>query len=125
LVSIPAALVNLGNMVVWIEVAEGWTDVNKLLGDPLRPFLLAFSIAHLITALGLSLLILLVEPLLSRVSKQIVTIPAFVICAGLLGAAAFSWSPEPYLFAACGAVSALICAIVLPNFIRPISLELA
>jgi len=49
--------------------------VNKLLGDSLRPFLLAFSIAHLITALGLSLLILLVGPLLSRESKRIVTMP--------------------------------------------------
>jgi len=90
LVGIPAALVNLGIMVVGIEVAEGWTDVNKLLGDPLLPFLFAFSIAHLITALGLSLLILLVGPLVSCVSKLIVTMPAFVICGGLLGAAAFA-----------------------------------
>jgi hypothetical protein len=125
LVSIPAALANLGVMVIWIEVAEGLTDVNKLLGDPLLPLLLAFSFAYLITALGLSLLILLVAPFLCRVSNPIVTKPAFVIFGGLLGGAAFAWSAYPFLFAACGAVSALICAIALPDLFRPTSRELA
>lgn len=125
LISIPAALANLGLMVIWIEIAEGWTDVNKLLGDPLLPFLLAFSIAYLITALGLSLLILLVAPFLYRVSNPIVTKPAFVIFGGLLGGTAFAWSTFPYLFAFCGAVSALICAIALPDLFRPTSRELA
>ncbi len=125
LVSIPAALANLILMIIWIEVAEGLTDVNKLLAEPLLLFLLAFSVAYLITALGLSLLILLFAPFLDRLSNPIMTKPAFVIFGSLLGGATFFWSAYPFLFAACGAMSALICAIALPGLFRPDSEGLA
>ena len=121
LVSLPAALANLGLMFVWIDHFEGWTDLNKLADEPLMPFLFFYGIAYLITAFGLSFVVLLASPLLFRVSNRILTIPTFIALGGLLGWGLFAWTPYPLIFASCGALSALIGAMLLPDLFVPLS----
>jgi hypothetical protein len=125
LVSVLATFANLGVFVVWVALSSGWTDLDKLFDQPLAPFLFFFGIAYLITAFGLSLLILLASPLLSRVSNRVTTIPTFIGLGGLLGWGMFAWTPDPSAFALCGAFSALIGALSMPGLFGPVRRELA
>jgi hypothetical protein len=118
-VSAPIAAVNLGVMIAWIGSDKDWADPGKLLAQPVMPFLLAYLLAFLITAFGLSLLILLMSPLLSRFLNRVYTIPIFIAAGGLLGWAMFAWAPEPLFFASCGAFSAAMGALFMRDLFVP------
>lgn len=115
LVSVPAAAANFALMIVWVEVEFGWTDLNKLLDEPVLPFLVSFGLSYLVTAFGLSLLILLTSPLLSRQLERGLTSVIFVVSGGLLGGAIFAWTPLPMFFACCGMLSAALSAWLMPE----------
>jgi hypothetical protein len=123
LVSLPAAAANLGLMFVWIEVLEGWTDLNKLIDQPLVQLLAVYGVAYLITAFGLALLVLLASPLLSHVTNRMLTVPAFIFLGGLLGGCLFAWS-DPYLGGSWGAVSAVFCVLLAPGLFGEVTPEL-
>lgn len=115
LVSVPAAAANVALMIVWVEAEFGMTDLNKLLAEPVLPFLVTYGLSYLVTAFGLSLLILLTSPLLSRQFQRSLTLAIFVASGGLLGGALFAWTPLPMLFACCGMLSAAIGAWLMPE----------
>ncbi len=112
-------------MVIWVEVAEGWTDLDKLLGEPVVPLLVAFVIANLITAFGLALLVLLASPLLFHVANRMLTVPLFIVLGGVLGWGMFAWTRDPLLFASCGALSAALGALLMKELWGPASGGLA
>jgi len=114
-VSAPAAVANLVLMIVWVEAEFGWTDLGKLLGEPVLPFLLSYVLVYLVTAFGLSLLILLLSPLLSRQVPRGPATAVFIVSGGVLGGALFAWTPLPLFFASCGALSAAIGAWLMPE----------
>lgn len=124
-VSAPIAVGNLGVMIVWIGSGKDWIDPGKLLTQPVMPFLLAYLLAFLITAFGLSLLILLVSPLLSRFHNRVYTIPIFIAAGGLLGWGMFAWAPEPLFFASCGAFSAAMGALFMRDLFVPAPVAVA
>jgi hypothetical protein len=110
-----AALANLGLLVLWIALGEGLTDLSKLsLRSSLGAVSLAYFFAFLVTAFGISLLVLLASPVLSRASKP-VAVSAFILLGALLGAALFCWTESPLLFASCGALSAVLVALFIPS----------
>lgn len=115
--SVPAALANFVLMIVWVEAGFGWTDLGKLLGRPLLPFLVTFGLVYLVTAFGLSLLILLTSPLLVRPIPRGLAAGLFIVAGGLLGGAIFAWTPAPLplSFAACGTISAAFAAWLMPD----------
>lgn len=114
-VSVPAAAANLALMVVWVEAEFGWTDLGKLLGQPALPFIVSYGLVYLVTALGLSLLILLTSPVFTRQLPRNVAAAIFIAAGGVLGGALMAWTSLPLFFATCGALSASITAWRMPE----------
>jgi len=112
-------------MIVWVEAEFGWTDLTKLISEPVLPFLVSYGLSYLVTAFGLSLLILLTSPLLSRRFQRGLTSVIFVVSGGLLGGAIFAWTPLPVFFACCGMLSASMGAWLMPELFGSASGKLA
>lgn len=108
-------------MIIWIEADFGWTDLGKLLAEPALPFLVAYGLIYLVTALGLSLLILLTSPLLVRQIPRGLAAGMFIGAGGLLGGVLFAWTPAPLplMFASCGGLSAAFAAWLMPDLFSP------
>jgi hypothetical protein len=102
-------------MIVWVEAEFGWTDLGKLLAEPALPFLVSYGLVYLVTAFGLSLLILLLSPLLTRQVSRGAAIPMFIMAGGVLGGALFAWTSLFLFFASCGALSAAMAALLMPE----------
>jgi hypothetical protein len=107
-------------MQIWLGQFERLDDPSYWGSNPLGSFLFFFAYSYLITAFGLSLLIVVASPMLSRIASRLVTMPVFVILGGLLGWGLFAWTPDPLFFASCGALSAAICVPLCPNLFRPV-----
>ena len=104
-------------MIVRIEADSGWTDIGKLLDEPALPFLVSYGLVYLVTAIGLSLLILLTSPLLVRQIPCRLAAGMFIGAGGLLGGVIFVWTPAPLplMFASCGALSAAFAPWLMPD----------
>lgn len=115
LVSLPAAAANLGLMFVWMGQFERLGDTSYWGTNPLGSFFFFYGFSYLITAFGLSLLVLVASPFLSRFANRFPTIPLFIGLGGLLGWGLFAWTPNPSVFASCGALTAVLVALFIPS----------
>ena len=115
LVSGLAAFGNLCVMQVWIGQFGRWNDPSYWGTNPLASFFFFYGFSFLVTAFGVSLLILVASPLLSRTGNRYLTIPLFIGLGGLLGWGLFAWAPNPLVFASCGVLSAVLVALFVPS----------
>ncbi|MEO0870694.1 MAG: hypothetical protein AAFY19_01865 [Pseudomonadota bacterium] len=79
--------------------------------DDLDGFALAFGFVYMITAFGLSVLVLLVS-WFPRPSNSLVSKGLFIAAGFVLGVLMFVWTPYPLFFGVCGGLSASVfCAL--------------
>lgn len=106
--SLPAALGNLCLVLVWLSGTDALFDLGAWGPNPFEQLVFFYVFSFLITAFGLSLLVLLMSWLPEPTANRYVLSVLFVAAGGLLGAGLFAWTSQPAFFVACGGLSASV-----------------
>ena len=113
--SVPAALGNVGLLLFWLGGLDHLFQPQYWGPNPLGALLFFYFYACIITAAGLAVLVLFASVLPSFGANRLVLTGGFIALGSVLGAIMFGWSPDPRLFAACGALSALVFVTTSPG----------
>ena len=109
--SFPATFGNLGLVILATRGAYALFEPRSWGADDLDGFALAFGIVYLITAFGLSVLVLLASWFPSP-SNSLASKGLFIATGFVAGALMFVWAPFPLFFGLCGGLSASVfCAL--------------